>query len=129
MSVTGEPADRRRRPAWRLDLLAGLEVASGPGRAAGSSGWRGQSPVVEVSLMEASVAALTNVLANHLATGESRRQGKCPPIVPYQSFATRDGYLAIAVGNDAQFALLAVLGLDAAGRYGTNAERVAARKS
>jgi crotonobetainyl-CoA:carnitine CoA-transferase CaiB-like acyl-CoA transferase len=85
---------------------------------------------VEVSLMEASVAALTNVLANHLATGdEPRRWGNAHPnIVPYQSFATRDGYLAVAVGNDAQFVrLLRVLELDAEGRYATNAERVAAR--
>ncbi|HKO34619.1 MAG TPA: CoA transferase, partial [Candidatus Limnocylindria bacterium] len=42
--------------------------------------------------------------------------------------ATRDGYLAIAVGNDTQFArLLVVLGLDAEGRYATNAERVSGR--
>jgi crotonobetainyl-CoA:carnitine CoA-transferase CaiB-like acyl-CoA transferase len=81
--------------------------------------------------MEASVAALTNVLANHLASGEEpRRWGNAHPnIVPYQSFATRDGYLAIAVGNDAQFArLLEVLGLAAQARYATNADRVAARE-
>ena len=133
MSVTGERRVRRRRPAWRCSTCW--------------PGWRWQSerwprcwgrraererraPAVEVSLMEASVAALGNVLANHLATGEEpRRWGNAHPnIVPYQSFATRDGHVAIAVGNDAQFArLLEVLGLDAEGRYATNAERVAAR--
>jgi crotonobetainyl-CoA:carnitine CoA-transferase CaiB-like acyl-CoA transferase len=135
MSVSGEPnGPPQKAGVALLDLLAGLEVAVGAlaallGRA--GSGGAGPSPVVEVSLMEASVAALTNVLANHLATGEEpRRWGNAHPnIVPYQSFATRDGYLAIAVGNDAQFVrLLAVLGLDAAGRYATNAERVAARE-
>ena len=135
MSVTGEPdGPPQKAGVALLDLLAGLEVAVGALAALlarARSGGAGQSPVVEVSLMEASVAALTNVLANHLATGEEpRRWGNAHPnIVPYQSFATRDGHLAIAVGNDAQFArLLAVLGLDAAGRYGTNAERVAARE-
>ena len=133
MSVTGE-ADGPPQKAGvaLLDLLAGLEVAVGAlavllGKARGGCI---EPPAVEVSLMEASVAALTNVLANQLATGEEpRRWGNAHPnIVPYQSFATRDGYLAIAVGNDAQFArLLEVLGLDAEGRYATNAERVAAR--
>ena len=135
MSVTGEPTGPPHKAGVALlDLLAGLEVAVGAlaallGRAA--IGGAGQAPVVEVSLMEASVAALTNVLANHLATGEEpRRWGNAHPnIVPYQSFATRDGYLAIAVGNDAQFErLLQVLGLDAAGRFATNADRVAARE-
>ncbi len=134
MSVTGEPGGPPQKAGVALlDLLAGLEVAVGAlavllGKA--RSGEEAQ-PAVEVSLMEASVAALTNVLANHLATGdEPRRWGNAHPnIVPYQSFATRDGHLAIAVGNDAQFArLLEVLGLDAGGRYATNAERVAARE-
>ena len=133
MSVTGEPNGSPQKVGVALlDLLAGLEVAVGAlavvlGKARGAAA---ELPAVEVSLMEASVAALTNVMANHLATGdEPQRWGNAHPnIVPYQSFATRDGYLAIAVGNDAQFArLLAVLGLDADARYATNAERVAGR--
>jgi crotonobetainyl-CoA:carnitine CoA-transferase CaiB-like acyl-CoA transferase len=134
MSVTGgADGPPQKAGVALLDLLAGLEVAVGAlaallGRARNAGA---ASPVVEVSLMEASVAALTNVLANHLATGEEpRRWGNAHPnIVPYQSFATRDGFVAIAVGNDAQFArLLDVLGLDAGGRHATNAERVAARE-
>ena len=134
MSVTGEPEGPPQKAGVALlDLLAGLEVAVGAlaallGKARGVGA---DAPAVAVSLMEASVAALTNVLANHLATGEEpRRWGNAHPnIVPYQSFAARDGYLAIAVGNDAQFArLLEVLGLDADVRYTTNAERVAARE-
>ena len=133
MSVTGE-ADGPPQKAGvaLLDLLAGLELAVGAlaallgqARAAESS-----PPAVEVSLMEASVAALTNVLANHLATGEEpRRWGNAHPnIVPYQSFATRDGHVAVAVGNDAQFTrLLEVLGLPPEARYTTNAQRVAGR--
>jgi formyl-CoA transferase/CoA:oxalate CoA-transferase len=133
MSVTGEPdGPPQKAGVALLDLLAGLEVAVGAlaallGKARGA----GTAPAVEVSLMEASVAAMGNVLANHLATGEEpRRWGNAHPnIVPYQSFATRDGHVAIAVGNDAQFVrLLEVLGLDAEGRYATNAERVAARQ-
>jgi crotonobetainyl-CoA:carnitine CoA-transferase CaiB-like acyl-CoA transferase len=133
MSVTGAPdGPPQKAGVALLDLLAGLELAVGAlaallrkARGAGAN-----APAVEVSLMEASVAGLTNVLANHLATAvEPTRWGNAHPnIVPYQSFATRDGHLAIAVGNDAQFArLLGVLGLDAEARYTTNAQRVAAR--
>ena len=126
MSVTGEPEGPPQKAGVALlDLLAGLELAVGALAALlEGARRRGDAPAVEVSLMEASVAALTNVLANHLATGEEpRRWGNAHPnIVPYQSFATRDGHLAIAVGNDAQFArLLEVLGLDAEARYATNA--------
>jgi crotonobetainyl-CoA:carnitine CoA-transferase CaiB-like acyl-CoA transferase len=134
MSVTGE-ADGPPQKAGvaLLDLLAGLEVAVG---ALAAMLGRARQPdatpaAVEVSLMEASVAALTNVLANHLATGaEPLRWGnQHPNIVPYQSFATRDGHVAIAVGNDAQFTrLLAVLGLPVEPRHATNAVRVAARE-
>jgi crotonobetainyl-CoA:carnitine CoA-transferase CaiB-like acyl-CoA transferase len=73
------------------------------------------------------------VLANLLASGEEpRRWGTAhPDIVPYQVFAARDGYLVIAVGNDAQFAkCAAVLGhpewaSDA--RFTKNRDRVANR--
>jgi crotonobetainyl-CoA:carnitine CoA-transferase CaiB-like acyl-CoA transferase len=88
-------------------------------------------PAVEISLMESSVAALTNVLANHLASGaEPERWGnEHPNIVPYQVFAARDGHLAIAVGNDAQFIrLLTVVGMTSEPGWATNAGRVAARQ-
>jgi crotonobetainyl-CoA:carnitine CoA-transferase CaiB-like acyl-CoA transferase len=135
MSVTGQPDGPPQKVGLAvLDLLAGLELAIGAlatllGRASGDQPTA--APGVEVSLMESSVAALTNVLANHLASGqEPQRWGnEHPNIVPYQVFAARDGHLAIAVGNDAQFTrLLTVLGLAAEPGWATNAGRVAARR-
>jgi crotonobetainyl-CoA:carnitine CoA-transferase CaiB-like acyl-CoA transferase len=132
MAVTGEPDGPPHKVGVALlDLLAGLELAVGAlaallGRARGGDGNAG----VSVSLMESSVTALTNVLANHLASGsEPARWGnEHPNIVPYQVFATRDGHVAVAVGNDAQFTrLLDVLRLEADECYTTNAGRVAAR--
>ncbi|HET6744220.1 MAG TPA: CoA transferase, partial [Candidatus Limnocylindria bacterium] len=60
---------------------------------------------------------------------EARRWGNGHPnIVPYQVFATRDGHVALAVGNDAQFTRLAdVLGLALTPGWETNAGRVADR--
>ena len=132
MAITGERDGPPQKVGVAvLDLLAGLELAVGVlatllGRARGAEG----PAAVSVSLMESSVAALTNVLANHLATeSEPERWGnEHPNIVPYQVFATRDGHVAVAVGNDPQFArLLGVLDLAPDERYATNAARVAAR--
>lgn len=136
MAITGAPTGEPMKVGVALlDLIAGLETAVGALAAllartqtadhnpAGSSG-----ATVEVSLVEASVTSLINVLGNLLATGEEpRRYGNAHPnIVPYQAFAARDGHLAIAVGNDAQFGrLLAALGLeDPDGRYATNPRRL-----
>jgi crotonobetainyl-CoA:carnitine CoA-transferase CaiB-like acyl-CoA transferase len=129
MSVTGDPDGSPTKVGVALlDLLAGLECALG---ALAALVGRGRVGSVEVSLVEAGVSSLANVLGNHLASGEEpRRHGNAHPnIVPYQAFAAADGPIVVAVGNDAQFtALLAVLALeDADGRFATNPQRVERR--
>jgi formyl-CoA transferase/CoA:oxalate CoA-transferase len=129
MSVTGEPDGPPVKVGVALlDLIAGLECAVG---ALAALVGRGRTGTVEVSLVEAGVTSLVNVLGNFLASGdEPARHGNAHPnIAPYQSFPASDGDLVVAVGNDAQFArLLAVLHLeDDAGRFATNPERVARR--
>jgi crotonobetainyl-CoA:carnitine CoA-transferase CaiB-like acyl-CoA transferase len=114
-----------------LDLTAGLQAAIGAlaGLVARDRG-RATAVHASVSLIEAGVASLTNVLGHHLATGEEpRRWGTGhPDIVPYQVFAARDGHLAVAVGNDVQFErLLTVLGLEPDPRFASNADRLAGR--
>jgi crotonobetainyl-CoA:carnitine CoA-transferase CaiB-like acyl-CoA transferase len=130
MAVTGEPdGEPMKVGVALLDLLAGLELAVGAlaallGRRT-ATGSR-----VAVRLVESAVNGLVNVLANQLAGGEEpRRWGNAHPnIVPYQVFEARDGHLAVAVGNDAQFArLLDVLDLAPDSRYATNPGRVAFR--
>lgn len=130
MSVTGAPDGPPMKVGVALlDLLAGLECAVG---ALAALVGRGTTGAVSVSLIEAGVSSLVNVLGNHLASGdEPARHGNAHPnIVPYQSFPAADADLVIAVGNDAQFGrLLRVLDLaDADGRYGTNPQRLAHRE-
>jgi crotonobetainyl-CoA:carnitine CoA-transferase CaiB-like acyl-CoA transferase len=131
MSITGEPDGPATKVGVALlDLIAGLECAVGALAALVGRG-TAQASSVNVGLLEAGVTSLINVLGNHLATGaEPARHGNAhPSIVPYQSFAARDGHVAVAVGTDAQFArLLRALGLeDPDGRYATNPLRVARR--
>ncbi|MEX1156537.1 MAG: CoA transferase, partial [Chloroflexota bacterium] len=128
MAVTGDPEGWPMKVGVALlDLAAGLQAAIGA--LAGLLGREREVTTTgthaSVSLIESGVAALTNVLGHHLATGEEpRRWGIAhPDIVPYQVFAARDGHLVLAVGNDSQFArLLAVLDLPADPRFATNPE-------
>jgi crotonobetainyl-CoA:carnitine CoA-transferase CaiB-like acyl-CoA transferase len=130
MAVTGEPDGTPLKAGVAVtDLLAGLEVAVGA-LAALLGRERVGAAAVQVGLVEASVTSLINVLGNHLAGGgEPGRWGNAHPnIVPYQAFATRDGWLVVAVGNDTQFGqLLEVLGLEADPRHATNPGRLVDR--
>ncbi len=128
MSITGTPdGEPMKVGVALLDLIAGLQLAVG--MLAALIG-RGRVATVDVSLVEAGVTSLINVLANHLATGaDAERHGNAHPnIAPYEAFAARDGHLVIAVGNDAQFArLLSVVGLETDADFATNALRLAHR--
>jgi len=132
MSVTGEPDGVPMKVGVALlDLTAGLQaaIAALAGLLARQRGAT-TGGHASVSLIEAGVASLTNVLGHHLATGdEPRRWGTAhPDIVPYQVFAARDGHLVLAVGNDAQFErLLGVLAMPAEPRFATNPQRLACR--
>jgi crotonobetainyl-CoA:carnitine CoA-transferase CaiB-like acyl-CoA transferase len=90
---------------------------------------------VEVSLFDSSLAMLANVASNHLISGrDARRFGNGHPnIVPYTAYAVREGMIAVAVGNDSQFAKFAAVleKPEWAGdpRYAKNPERIAHREA
>ncbi len=66
----------------------------------------GQGQFIDVALFDSHLGWLINVASSYLVSGEPpRRYGNAhATIVPYQTFATEDGYLMLAVGNDGQFA-------------------------
>jgi succinate---hydroxymethylglutarate CoA-transferase len=73
----------------------------------------GKGQKVEVSLYESSLAMLVNVASNVLVSGKGggRFGNGHPSIVPYTTYHAADAMVALAVGNDAQFARTAeVLG-------------------
>src|SRR3546814_1120536 len=68
---------------------------------------------VDMALLDSQGAVLANQAANYLASGAvPKRMGNAHVnVVPYQVFATADGQLVIAVGNDGQYRrLCAILG-------------------
>jgi len=69
----------------------------------------GKGQKAEVSLFETSLFMLANVASNYLiGGGRGARFGNGHPnIVPYTVYAASDASIAVAVGNDGQFARLA----------------------
>jgi crotonobetainyl-CoA:carnitine CoA-transferase CaiB-like acyl-CoA transferase len=107
MSITGEPDGQPMRFGVAIvDLATGLYATSAILAAlhARSRGARGQH--VQVSLYATSLALLGNVASNFLITGKpSGRFGNAhPSIVPYSVFRCSHADIALAVGNDSQFA-------------------------
>ena len=62
-----------------------------------------------MNLHDTGLHILANVASNHLVSGEeaARYGNGHPNIVPYRTYAASDGDLALAVGNDRQFAVFA----------------------
>jgi crotonobetainyl-CoA:carnitine CoA-transferase CaiB-like acyl-CoA transferase len=88
---------------------------------------------VDVSLLGSTLAALVNQAQNAFVTGRApgRLGNAHPNIVPYETFATSDGELAVAVGSERQWAhFCAAIGaadLATDPRFVTNGDRVVHR--
>jgi len=93
----------------------------------------GQGGVVDTSLYETSLALMSIMLADHLASGNLpvRHGSGVAMIVPYQAFEAADGYMMVAAGNDNLFRRLAAAldrpSLAEDPRFRTNGERVVNR--
>ena len=114
-----------------LGCVAVLAALEGRGRSDSPAHDRGQR--IDLSLLESTLAILINQAQNAFATGRSpgRRGNAHPNIVPYETFATSDGELALAVGSERQWrrfcTALDLPELAADPRFATNGERVARR--
>jgi crotonobetainyl-CoA:carnitine CoA-transferase CaiB-like acyl-CoA transferase len=131
MSVTGEPAQRPVRVGTSIiDMAAGMWSVIGVLAALLQRGPTGKGSSIDTSLYETALGWMCYHAANFQASGElPRRQGSgAAMIVPYRAYASKDGFIVIAAGNDKLFASLArVLGhpewIDDP-RFRTNPDRV-----
>ncbi len=131
MSITGEADGQPQKVGVALaDVMSGLYAVIGILAALAHRERTGAGQYIDLALLDVQVAALTNQAMNYLV-GERvpQRMGNAHPnIVPYQAFATEDGYLMLAVGNDTQFRrlceLLGQAELAADPRFATNGARV-----
>jgi len=138
MSITGVPdgepgAGPQKVGVAVADLMCGMYAVAAIVAALYERERSGQGQYVDLALLDTQVAWLANQALNYLVSGRSPvRQGTAHPnIVPYQAFATADGHLMLAVGNDAQFARFCATAdlpeLATDPRFATNQARVAAR--
>ncbi len=131
MSITG-PAEGEpfKVGVAVVDVTAGLHAVIAILAALHHRARTGEGQFIDIALFDAQLGWLVNVASNYLVSGETpARYGNAHgTIVPYQTFATQDGHLMVAVGNDRQFAVLcAVLGEPtwaADERFATNPARV-----
>ncbi len=139
MSVTGQPdgmpgAGPQKVGVALTDIMTGLYATVGIQAALAERERSGKGQQVDLALLDVTAATLANQASNYLVGGNvpGRLGNAHPNIVPYQSFATADGYCIIAVGNGGQFArLLAVLQLEALmddPRFTSNQQRVKHRE-
>jgi crotonobetainyl-CoA:carnitine CoA-transferase CaiB-like acyl-CoA transferase len=144
MSVTGHPGDAGAGggptkvgvaisdlTTGMLGAIAVLAAVAGRDRPGSPAHGRGQR--IDISLLESTLSWLANQAQNLFATGESPGLlgNAHPNIVPYETFATADGEIAIAVGSERQWPRFATAigapGLTDDARFATNGARVANR--
>lgn len=131
MHITGERDGNPMKVGVALvDLLAAHDLTIGILAALRQRDLTGTGTLVEVNLLSSLQAALANQAQAVLgAQVEPGRLGNAhPSICPYETLACREGQLAVAIGNDGQFAKfvteLGIPHIAADNRFATNPARV-----
>jgi crotonobetainyl-CoA:carnitine CoA-transferase CaiB-like acyl-CoA transferase len=112
------------------DVLTGLYAAVAILACLQARHQSGHGYAIDLALLDCAIAAQVNLAQAYLTGGAvPARQGNAHlQIVPYQLFATQDGWIVLAVGNDSQWQHFCKAaerpGLGADKRFFTNTERV-----
>ena len=134
MSITGPvdgPPSRVGIPI--IDITSGMFASTAILAALHARDLTGEGQLVDISLLDAHIALLSNVASNYLVGGESpRRLGNAHPnVAPYEAFFARDGWFVLGAANEKQWGLLCdMLGrpdLKTDNRFASNGKRVANR--
>ncbi|MCA3559635.1 MAG: CoA transferase [Aestuariivirga sp.] len=138
MSVTGQPdgmpgAEPMKIGVAFADIMTGLYCTIGIQAALFHRERTGEGQHIDVALLDSQVGVLANQALNYLVGGKAptRLGNEHPNIVPYQTFATKDGHIIMAVANDRQFkdycAIIGVAHLADDERFKLNRGRVERR--
>lgn len=136
MSVTGNPDREPSRAGISIaDIGAGLFTATAINAALLHRERTGETTQVDMAMFDCMLALMETPISRYQMTGEvATRMGSMhPAIMPFESFATQDGFITIACGNDKLFRqLCAALHRDDLAQhpdYLSNVQRVANRPS
>jgi crotonobetainyl-CoA:carnitine CoA-transferase CaiB-like acyl-CoA transferase len=135
MSITGEPDGKpgggpMKTGVALTDIMTGMYASVAILAALAHRERSGEGQHIDLALLDVQVAVLANQALNYLVSGKApRRMGNAHPnVTPYQVFATRDGHMVLAIGNDAQFTRFCETAgraeVAADERFKTNAARV-----
>ncbi|HEY5338517.1 MAG TPA: CoA transferase [Rhizomicrobium sp.] len=103
MSLTGHPGGPPTRVGTSTgDITAALFATIGIVTALYDRQKTGHGQKVDVAMLDSQVAVLENAISRYVATGEvpGKLGSRHPSIAPFAAFATADGHIAIAAGND-----------------------------
>jgi crotonobetainyl-CoA:carnitine CoA-transferase CaiB-like acyl-CoA transferase len=132
MAATGFPGSPPLKNALSTaDLLAGLWASQAVLLGLLERERTGRTQKIVVDMMQSQAAALAYHATRFLVAGEveEQRGNAHRGLVPYDTYRCRDGWLALACGNDAIWTrLVAALGLPDRPEWATNAARVGARR-
>src|SRR5262249_7657747 len=135
MSITGEAEGPPTKYGVAIvDVCTGMLACNAILAALNARHGTGRGQKVEVSLFESALHMLVNVASNVLVAGRGggRFGNGHPTIVPYTTYPAKDAMMALAIGNDSQFAkCAAVLGHPEWAddpRFATNRARVEHRR-
>jgi crotonobetainyl-CoA:carnitine CoA-transferase CaiB-like acyl-CoA transferase len=106
MSITGSRDGEPSKVGVAIvDITAGMNAALAILAALHHRARTGEGQAIDIALLDTQIGWLANVASSYLVSGEppARYGNAHPSIVPYQTFRTLDGWLMLAVGNDAQF--------------------------
>src|SRR6476619_3413207 len=134
ISITGEPGGRGVRCGVSIaDITAGLYAAFGVMTALHARGRTGRGQYVDVSMLEGQLGILSGMIGAYLADGViPQPMGTAyGALLPYQTFRTKTGDIAIGIGSDKLWRtfcpLVGVAHLTDDSRFVTNAARNANR--
>ena len=107
ISITGEPDGPPVRVGTSIsDITAALFTTIGVLSALHHRNRTGSGQFVDVAMLDSLVAVLENAVVRYFATGEAPKPlgARHPAITPFEAFASADGHVIIALGNDTLWA-------------------------
>ncbi len=106
MSITGPQGGPPVRIGMSIgDIGAGLYMAIAVNAALLHRERTGEATMVDIGMLDCQIALLENAVMRYGVTGEvpGPLGARHPTIAPFEAFATRDGSIIIAAGNDGLF--------------------------